>query len=151
MQFGVLVKNLGDSELNWRLISNANYLMDNGIADIIFFYEDISQYCVVPHGSIMQVVEAYEYKYPLIATSLTTAQKLISFPRQSKSIFYLWDLEWLRYPDISFNVFKEIYNSPKLELVVRNTEHKSLVQDLWNKDVHKISENANLMEILYES
>lgn len=151
MKFGIMVKDLGQSELNWRLISNANYLIDNHQLDIIFFYEDLRPVCVVPHGATMQVVEAYNFQYPLIATSFTTAQKLCNFPRQSKSYYYLWDLEWMRYPNSSFEMFQKVYSNSNIELVARSFEHKLLVQNLWNKQVNKISESANLMEILNDN
>lgn len=148
MKFGILVKDLGQSELNWRLISNANYLIDNHQVDIIFFYEDLQPVCVFPRGATMQIVEAYDFKYPLIATNFTTAQKLCEFPRQNKSYYYLWDLEWMRYPNNSFEMFNKVYGNPNLELIARSTHHKFLLENLWNRPVNKISETANLMEIL---
>lgn len=148
IQFGIMVKNLGPSELNWRLLNNANNLMYQNQANITFFYEDVHPYCVNPMGSVMQMVEAYEYKYPLIATCISNAQKLLDFPRRSESYFYLWDLEWLRYPNTQFELFKSVYNNPNIELVARTNEHKFLIQELWNNNIKKVCEKANPLEIL---
>lgn len=148
MQFGILVKNLYNSELNFRLITQANKLMKDGIADIIFFYEDALSAVIDPIGTTMQMVEAYEYRNPLIATSLSTAQKLLNFPRSVKKVYYLWDLEWLRFKNESYNGFKNIYGSQELELVCRTQDHKVLVEKLWHRSVNRIAVNASLPEIL---
>lgn len=150
MQFGILVKNLYDSELNWRLLSQANHLMQSQIADIVFFYEDAMPQVVHPLGTCMQIVEAYEYKYPLIATNLSTAQKLINFPRSPKKIFYMWDMEWLRFKNDSYYGFKNIYGSKELELVCRTQEHADLVEKLWDRKINRVSPKALLNEILNE-
>lgn len=150
MQFGLLVKNLYDSELNWRLLSQVNYLAKTGIADIIIFYEDAMPQVIHPMCTIMQIVEAYEYKFPLIATNLSTAQKLLNFPRSPKKIFYSWDLEWMRFKNESFYGFKKIYESSELELVCRTQEHKILIEKLWDKKVSRVSPKALLQEILGE-
>lgn len=148
MQFGILVKNLYSSELNWRLISEANNLIKDNKCDIIFFYEECTPTCVYPLGATMSIVEAYDYKYPLIATGLSNAQKLITFPRQDKSIFYMWDLEWMRFTNESFYGFKKIYNDPQLKLISRTDEHKSIFERIWDVQVSKVVEKCNLLEIL---
>lgn len=148
MQFGILVKNLYNSELNWRLLSEANNLIKENKCDIVFFYEECTPSCVVPLGSTMSIVEAYDYKYPLIATSLSNAQKLISFPRQDKSIFYMWDLEWMRFTTESFHGFNKIYTNTELKLVSRTDEHKDIFERIWNRKVNKVVEKCNLLEII---
>lgn len=148
MQFGLLVKNLYNSELNFRLITQANKLMQDGIADIIFFFEDALPPIIEPLGTTMQIVEAYEYKKPLIATSLSTAQKLLNFPRSIKKIYYLWDLEWMRFKNESYHGFKTIYGSEELELVSRTQDHRILTEKLWDRKINRTSEKADLQEIL---
>lgn len=148
MQFGILVKNLYNSELNWRLVSQVNNLNKSGMTDIIIFYEDALPQMIHPIGTVMQAVEAYEYRNPLIATNLSTAQKLVNFPRSCHKVFYLWDLEWIRFKNNSYYEFRNIYCNPELDLVCRTEEHKDLVERLWDRKVSRVSEKALLHEIL---
>ncbi|SVC44680.1 uncharacterized protein METZ01_LOCUS297534, partial [marine metagenome] len=92
----VLINNIGASQLSYLVVQNLNELGNHRPEiDAIVYYENMQKHCLPPNFAIMQIAEAWGHHGPMIATSLSTAQKLIGFPSERK-LFYVWDLEWLR-------------------------------------------------------
>lgn len=148
---GVLVKHLGPSQLSYYFINNSNKLLDaRPELDIISFYENPNPPCITTKFATMQIFEAWNYDGIQIATTLSTADKLIKFPVAKRKIFYVWDLEWIRNIQKDFDKFSSIYSNPGLELVARSYEHKSLIESCWNVGVKKVVENFNMEELISE-
>jgi hypothetical protein len=145
---GIMVKNLGPSELNWRLVRQANHLMARGQASVVFFYEDLAPAFQAPLGATMNTVEAWGFDGPVVATSLSTARKLSLCPTARTRLFYLWDLEWLRLTDRPYRALRSIYSDKSLKLVCQTEEHRRLVEDLWGVPVAGVVERANLSELM---
>lgn len=152
-KLGFIVPHLGASQLSYSLLRNINQAVANDVSiDYNIFYEDMQKPCINPGFCVLQIHEAYEYKYPLIATSFNTANKLIRFPGTTKKFFYVWDLEWLRPKSIDYNQLAEVYQNSELQLICRSNSHKKAVEDAWNVPVNHIVEQINLkkfMEIAY--
>ena len=146
-KIGFAVSNLGAGHMNYSLIRQINLLMANRVdTDIILFYETLALPCLPPACARMQIHEGYGFDGPIVATSLTTAEKLIRFPSPPRKIFYVWDLEWLRMPQKSYEQLRSIYSNPDLEVVARGNDHRDLIQDVWNRPVTAVIEDFNLTE-----
>lgn len=139
---GILVKDLSSSELAYRLLGHARR------QPCVFFQEQAVLPVIEPNGPVVSTAEAWGYKGPLIATTLSTASKLASFPGRRLKAFYLWDLEWLRLGAFPYAALASVYRNDRLVLVCRHRDHKAAVEDAWNRTVAGVVTDANPAEIL---
>jgi hypothetical protein len=147
-RFGLLLKDLGASELNWRLVRQANDLMKAGAADVTLFTEETLPPLIQPAGAAMQAAEAWGYRWPVCATTLSTAKKLAGLPGPAAKLFYVWDLEWLRFADRPFHALRAVYADERLALVTRTDEHRAVVEDLWCRPVAAVVPDADLAGLM---
>jgi hypothetical protein len=148
-KIGIAVPNLGAGHMTYCLIRNVNLWMHERFdTDITLFYETLALPCLPPNCAVMQIHEGFSYDGPMIATSLSTADKLARWPGPSRRLFYTWDMEWLRMPQKSFEQLRGIYANPDLELVARGQDHARLLEDVWNVKVRAVVEDFDLNELL---
>lgn len=132
-QFGVVLPNLGYSQLAYTFIKNANDIARH--IDVVAFYEELAVPVMQPKFSSTQAVDLWGFVSPVVATTFSTATKLLRVPTVRSKFFYVWDLEWLRFPGTAYRTFYEIYGSPELKLIARSLDHKLLLEQLWNRPV----------------
>ena len=143
-KLGFILHDLNPSELAFNIFMRAVELHD---WSVYVFFEELSRPPLSSYLSpIYHVGEAYTFDGPLIATTLSTAQKLITFPTPRPKYFFLNDLEWLRYPQKQFDIFASIYQHPELELICRSEQHRILVENCWGKNVSHIIEAYKFYE-----
>ena len=148
-KLGFAVNNLGASHLAYCLLRNIKSFMEERYdTDIIVFYENLVPPCIPPSCAVMQIHEAFGYDGTLVATSLSTAEKLLRFPGPKARAFYVWDLEWLRMPQKSFEELRSVYGNPELTLLARSLDHAEILADVWNRPVEAIVEDFDLKTIL---
>lgn len=148
MKLGIAVNNLGPSQANFQLIRNANKLLDEmGNLDIIVFYENAVRACVSPEFATMQMTECWGFDGPVIATSYSTAEKLLKCPCPSRKVYYIWDLEWLRQRR-HFNEHRSVYGNPSLLLIARSLSHSQVVAQAWNRPVSAVVEDFDMSRLL---
>ena len=146
--FGVLLQHMGACQLSYNVIRNVNKLADtHPEIDIIAYYETMHKNCLQPNFAIMQIAEAWGQHKPLIATSLSTAFKLISFPTVRK-LFYVWDLEWLRGKNRQYEQFADVYTHPELELVARSEAHADAIENAFNRKVNNIVSDFDIPKLM---
>lgn len=141
----VLTNDLGPSQKNYYLIRNINKIHDTvpGL-NIQVFTENLSKFCLKAHFAVMNVAEAWAQNGAFIATSLSTASKLLNYPNPSRKLFYVWDLEFIRREHKHYNVHAPIYLNKSLELVCRSKEHADLVENAFNRPVKHIVNNFDI-------
>lgn len=144
MKLGVLLDNLGPNQLALNVITNGNKVRDT---DFIAFYENSAKPYISPDFAIMQAFEAWGYRGILIATSLSTASQMITFPVCKEKYFYVWDLEWIRMKEKYFKTLHSIYSNPKLKLIARSNSHKKIIEDCWNTPVVGIVDDFDLTQM----
>lgn len=149
-KIGVLVRDFGPSQLTYEMISSANKLMvERSDTDIIGFFENSAKHSFGLNFSSMYLDEAWSYTGTLIATSLSTAVKLIKLPSAQRKLFYVYDLEWLRIYDKNFSVLAKLYRHKEIELVARSATHAKLLSNCWNIQNIKVIESFDIEKFLW--
>lgn len=151
MQLNFLVNDLSASQLSFFLTKEINDLADRletSHIDCIVFYENLAQLSIAPNFAVMQMAEAWAQSQPIVATSLSTAAKLIDFPATRRKFFYVWDLEWLRGQRRIYNWYSPIYTNPELSLIARSEEHARIIRNCFNREVCGIVENFKLGDMI---
>lgn len=146
MKLAVAVSHLGPSQLAYTLIKNLNEL-SNKHYGIVALYENVVPPCFDMKFPRQQIFDGYGFKGDIIATSLTTAYKLLAFPTLGRKFFYCWDLEWLRIPNKKYADLYNIYGNKEFTLIARNEEHKKIISDCWNVNVQYTIEDCNYKQI----
>lgn len=149
-RLGIAVPSLGAGHLSYVLVRNVNQLLRRGYdTDVVLFYENLTRPGLWPDCAVMQMAEAFGYDAPMIATSLSTAEKLLRFPGPAKRVFYVWDLEWLRLGNQKqFEHLQSVYGNTRLMLVARSRDHARVLENAWNRPVAAIVEDFALKPLL---
>ena len=148
LKLGIVVPDLGASELTWRLVSGANRLMDAGEADVVFFVERPGPHYLEPSGATMNAAECWGFRGPLIAASLSGAGKVLNAQAATSRWLFLWDLEWVRRESPAFRELAAVYRDPRLTLVPRTAWHKGVFEQCWNRET---AEPVGLGEFLADT
>lgn len=146
MKIGVLLNNLGPSQLAYSVIRNGAKAVDHGL-DLMAFYERQAAPCLPLHIASMHIAEAYGYDGVLIATDLSTAAKLRTFPSATQKIFYVWDVEWTRRQYMT-SVLQKIYREPSFKILARSADLALAISQAWNVNIHGIVRDFNLNELI---
>lgn len=132
-KLAILTKTLGHSQLNYYVTQNLNVLLknfDDVYATLFFEMVDIIPYA--HNFPIMHIAEAFEWGGPIIATSLSTLDKMLTFPYSKEKYFYVWDLEWIRLQNKQYKPLCNLYRNPNVQLIARSEEHADIIDECWN-------------------
>ncbi len=144
MKLGVLLRDLGPSQLAYGVIKKLNEALASGqLRDAAAFFEEPAPPCLQPRFACMQLAEAWAFDGAVVATTLSGARKLVRFPSAARSFFYVWDLEWVRRPGVPYEELRSTYCDPSLRLVARSVEHAAVIRSCWGRDC-LISEDFDL-------
>lgn len=149
MKIGIAVNHLGPSQLTYCLVKSAHeMLVTKPAVDITLFYENAVKPAFGLNFAAMPLVEAWTYGGTLISTNLNIAKQSIAFTGPKKKLFYVWDLEWLRFQNKEFRSLQQIYANPALTLLARSESHKQAIEQSWNIEVAATIDDFNLLKIL---
>jgi hypothetical protein len=141
MSLGIIVSSMGKNQLAYH-ISRAK------ADDFVVFYENLAKpWCILPF-SIMNVSEAYDFRGPVVATTLIAAERLLKFPGPTRRYLYVWDLEWIRETGMTYEELSAVYNNKKIELIVRNQCYFDIVEDCWNRTPVGIVDYCDVGELM---
>lgn len=147
-KLGILIPHMGRSQFSFQLTRELNLsVINNHALDICVFVENIVQIPFQQYFPIMSMYYAYNYKGPLVATSLTTAKKLINLPLRNQKFFYIWDLEWTQIKDKKYMELAEIYKNEDVNLLARSETHARLIEKAWDRDVLGIVPDFRIKEL----
>ena len=135
-KIGVIVKNLGKSQLSETLVECFNSISKSSESmDTILFYGKVPFVGTVPLFSCMEQTEVWGYEGYVIATCLDTAETLLKVTGPTKKFFYVWDLEWTRGDAHQYSRIKSIYENEDIELIARSRHHAELISTYWKRPV----------------
>jgi len=138
---------MGASQLSFYLIKELNKFSEtNPQTDTIVFYEDIQKNYIPPNFAIMNMSESWGQSGPTIATSISTAKKMLHYPSKEK-FFYVWDLEWIRnrHP---YEKYSKIYADETFKIIARSEGHKRLIENAFNRKVEHVVPDFNMSSIM---
>jgi hypothetical protein len=95
----------------------------------------------------MQMAEAWGMEGISIATCLSTANSLINFPVASRKLFYMYDLEWLRGNQRSYDALYNIYQNKDFDFIARSETHAKLIENCLNRKPIGIIPQLDIMSI----
>jgi len=144
-QIGFIVHDLTASQLGFYLTNNLNQYKNPNI-NIAVFAETITPHCLLPQFACFNISEAWGFSGILIATSLVSAQRLLTYTYCQDKYFYVWDLEWQRGSSRPNAFYRSVYNS--IKLIARNDYHKAAIENCWNNKVVGCTENFNLEQMV---
>lgn len=148
-RFGVMLNSLGHNQLNFYLAKQINdRTRKQGDINCNLFYQDLKPIAFPPMTPVFQSIEVNGFEAPVVATSLQTAFKLINAFGPTKKYFYLFNLEWIVPQQLNYEQLANIYCNPEIELIVRNHDHKVIVENCWNRKPIGILDDFNLEQLL---
>jgi hypothetical protein len=137
-----LVDNVGASHMAFYLVESANTMSHDGTACVTIFYDQLHRPCRKLLVPAMMMIEAWAQPGVSIATSLSTAARLLSFPGPQQKMFYVWDMSWMRNPK-RVGPFSELFRNPDLTLIARCVDHAKALQNNFNVKVPYVFDNFN--------
>jgi hypothetical protein len=145
MKLGIALDNLGPSQLAHRLLAGVETILkDRTDLDVVLFYENLARPCLTPCCACMQLPEAFRFDGTMVATSLSTAAKVLRFPGPRRRLFLAWDLEWLRRPG-DFVAYQSLYGHPALELLGRGPDQAQVLRQAFNRPVVAVTDDSSLL------
>ncbi len=151
MKLGIAIGNLGPSQLNYFLVRHANTLLSQRPEmDITAFFESQVSHPLPANFASMPIYEAWGYEGAVVATTFTTAQKLLDCPSPRGRFFYVWDLEWVRpFNRRTYREWAAVYRNESLTLLARSAEHQKVISECWNRPVAGLVDDMNLEQLMF--
>lgn len=148
-KLSLLLNNTGSSQIAYFAIREINKLAETEPSvDATIFYENIQRNCLPPNFAIMQIAEAWNQDGSIIATSLSTAHKMIGFMSRKK-FFYVWDLEWIRNGGKSqYEHYFQVYTDRSIELIARSESHKECIENAFNREIKHVVSDFDMKEMM---
>ncbi len=149
IKFGIMVNNIGASQMSYYIVRNINRIYDTrDDLDVIVYYQVIHKQTLPHRFATMQVTECWNQHTPIIATSLSTAHKLLEFPGPTQKLYYIWDIEWLRPDNSNYELHRHAIVNPELTLIARSREHADIIENCFNRKIEHIVDDFNIEQIL---
>ena len=149
-KLGVLLQDLQPTQQSYLTISTLNKIVTTTDIDCTIFTE-YSRFRPIlePRFSVMDITEMWSFDGLLISTNLSNTKLMIDAFNAATKVFYVWDLEWLRNKK-NFVENLAIYQSPKIDLIVRSFDHGRILQNYTNRAPKMIAPQFNMGVILNE-
>lgn len=144
---GVLINNMGANQISYYVTKNIN---DNDLRlglNVIVYYEILHLNCIEHKFASMNTVEMYNQRTPMIATCLSTAYKLLNAVGPTDKWYYVYDLEWQRPINAYYELHANVLQNPKIKLMTRNEEYKTVIETCFNRKVEAVVDDFNLEQI----
>jgi len=148
-KFGIIVNNFGQNQLSFDTLQTANeFLRMSNKVDVTLFYETPVPMRQMPLTGLMNIYEAWGYDGVLIATSVSSAFKVLGMPNPNQRYFYVYNPEWVHNPTI-YEAYYQLAQSD-IEFIARTKEHADLLKNNFNKQPKFILEQMNV-EALWQA
>ena len=147
-KIGFVIEHLGPAQLPYQLIRSINsYYQEKDDVDVILYWRNVAPFVVTPLCASMNLFEAFRSDSLLIATDLNSASRILQYFTLDR-YYYLMDLEWCHLQSKQYEQLAEIYQNPKLKLIVRSQQHYDIVQLTWGITPIGIVEDCRIDKFL---
>jgi len=144
-----LVDNIGASHMAFYMIDEAHKMSEQGKATVSVFYDQLHRPCRRVMLPTMMMIEAWAQPGVSIATSMSTAARLLSFPGPQIKMFYVWDMTWNSNPK-PYGPATQLFRDPSLSIIARCADHARVLENNFNVEVRYVLENFD-HELLLEA
>lgn len=155
LNVGIILDNLGPNQKAFSAIKQINNDIESGTdVNYTIFYRNMSQPCLHPDCSVMNINEIWHFNGVLIATDIEGALLLSKVVNESIKIFYVYDLEWIRPGKNNFFHNIKAFRDEKIQLVVRSNDYFYPVENYSNRQIDGVIPHFNIKAIIgafYES
>lgn len=131
-KLGIILPTLHDCQLSYQAISSANDYLINGRADVVIFFEELSNRVLIPNCATMNLGEIGSFDGVLISTTLKNTLASIRAVNAARKIFYIFSLEWLR-DRRNFMENTAIYRHQDIELITHNEYYAEVIENYCNR------------------
>lgn len=147
---GLVFNSLASHQSVFYAVTRANILLkERHDIDFAAFSEQLSNPCVQLNFASFAMVDLYNWEGIGISTDINTTMYLLKSVGPKRRIFYVQDLEWLRYPQRkSYESLASIYRHPSLELWTRSASHKRFIENNFNVAVRGVCEDFDYRVLL---
>jgi hypothetical protein len=151
MNINFLVDDLRASQVAFTLIEAANQIVDQNLASVLIFYNQLQTPCLKCNTPTLHSVESWAQPGIFISTSLKTAQQLISLPGATHKYFYVWDMSWVHSP-VLYGPLGRIIRSTdifrNINVIARCQEHAYLISNNYNVTPVGVFDNFDYQALL---
>lgn len=149
MKIGVILEDLGMSQLSYSVISNINKACEhNSENDYIIFFNNMVAPVIPPNCALMNSSEIWSFDGHLIGTSVATTLMALKSINPAKKYFYVWDLEWTRHAQHrQYSQDIPAFRSRGVSLIARSKEHAAAIQNYSNRKVSHIVSDFDIENI----
>ena len=149
MKIGIILNNLGASQLAYYVIRNINEQSEASVEDdCTIFFENMSPLVIKPLVGSMNTSEIWNFDGTLISTSFENTISSLNAATSAKRYFYVWDLEWLRPHGKSFERQVLAYADKDINLIARSEDHAKAIWNYCNRDVCGIVDDFNIEQLM---
>lgn len=145
-KLGIFVKSLTSDHLSLAVTQCVNTLVKTTNIDPVIFREELSHINRRPLCGVMHVHNAWRYNGICISTDISTTKTLISCACPTRKFFLIWNLEWLYQDNLVYEMMRNVYLSPEVELIARSESHAKIIEKAWRKP-KLIVEDLNVTQI----
>jgi len=154
-KLGLVTSHLTVNQLSYQFISSANRLLvERDDVDISLFFVNDGPRIVKPSFSCMCLFEAYAYDGVTVATSLSTAARILDYPGPNRNPIYLYcmDLDYLRMQNRQYEALASVYMNPKIHLIARSKSHYDILSSVFKQPVGIVEgcEAKEFIELLWK-
>lgn len=148
IKLGIALDSLGCSQLSYRVIREINNLMLGRFdIPISVFYQDLER----PLGKLLtgyfNMSESWLFNGSMIATSQSTANKMMAMLGPRQKIYYVQDLDFLN-SVVDSEIFYNLFGNPDMEILCRSKHHQKVIENNFNVEVRGVVENFMLKDLL---
>jgi hypothetical protein len=147
-KLGICVTDFGHSQLSYRILKEVNGLMLSRFdTPISIFYENLDR----PIGKLLtgyfNMSESWLFNGALVATSHTTANKMMTILGPRQKIYYVQDLDFLNNV-VNSDIFYNLFCNSNMEILCRSQNHKKVIENNFNVKVKGVVENFDIKSLL---
>lgn len=148
MQIGICISNIAPNQLTYEITNSLNAAVKARALkdDVVIFYENRGLYFPTPMCSQMGMSETWGFDGILIATSISTAEKIARAPSQHNKYLFAYNLEWLNQQLFAYEPLVGLVG--QFRIITRTEEHKKLWLNNFNQEPFGVLERANITQLL---
>lgn len=148
LKLSFILSDLGHKQSVFYVANEMNkaVLEHKGITPILF-YESLAPPVMRFLFPTMNISEVFCYDGIVVATTLSTANRLLNVPGPKRKLFYVWDLEWMGNV-MNVELVSSLYNAPQIDLVARSEDHAKVLERVFNRKPVGVVNDYNLDDFL---